>query len=573
MENFVDKIWLKSYPEGIPELITIDPNDSLVNLFDTACREYPNKPGYVNFDRVMTYKELDKLSRDFAAYLQKVCKLKRGDRVAIMMPNLLQYPIAMFGILRAGLIAVNVNPLYTPRELEHQLSDSGAKAIILWEGACATLEHIHKKTALEHVIITKVGDMLGLAKGAIFNFVLKYVKKQIKPYNLPNAVSFKEVIRKGSKEALTRHELKAKDTALLQYTGGTTGVAKGAILSHGNILANVYQAEAWLNGYYGPGEDDVVLTALPLYHIFSLTANLFVFTHLGALSVLITNPRDIPALAKTVKKYQLTTITGVNTLYNALANNAQFQQCDFSKLKLSLAGGTAAQRVVAERWHQVTGSILIEAYGLTETSPAVTANPLNIPAFTGAIGIPIPSTEIKICDDDGKEVPLNHPGELFVRGPQVMQGYWLRPEETREVLSEDGWLHTGDIATIDEEGFVRLVDRKKDMILVSGFNVYPNEIEDVVASLPGVEEVAAIGVPDEHSGEVVKLFIVKRDPELTEEQVRAYCQEQLAGYKRPKYIEFRDSLPKTNVGKILRRGLRSGTEEVTPQVTSKAVNS
>jgi len=572
MESFVDKVWLKSYPKEVSVDITVDPNDSLCKMISRSCKKYPHKKAYTNFGSELTFADVDRLSRDFAAYLQHVCKLKRGDRVAVMLPNILQYPIVVFGILRAGLIAVNVNPLYTARELEHQLKDSGATAIVLWANAAEVVEKSLLHSDIQHVILTKLGDMLSFPKGLIFNFVMKYVRKQIKPYYLPTAVPFMEALKQGAQAPLQQFDITAKDTAFLQYTGGTTGIAKGAVLSHGNLLANMYQAGAWLTGYYKEGEDDIIITALPMYHIFSLTANLLYFFSQGGLNVLITNPRDIKSFAKIIKHYAFTTIAGVNTLFNVLANEPLFKQCDFSRLKLALGGGMAVQHAVADHWQAVTGVPIVEAYGLTEASPAVTVNRLDIKEFTGSIGLPLPSTDVKICNDQGDELPLGQPGELYVRGPQVMQGYWRREEETKTVLSSEGWLHTGDIATIDEEGYIRLVDRKKDMILVSGFNVYPNEIEDVVASMPGVAEVAAIGVPDSYSGEVVKLFIVKRSPELTKEQVQQYCRESLAGYKRPKYIEFRDELPKTNVGKILRRGLRE--EKNTEQAAEgRAVNS
>lgn len=552
----MEKVWLSQYPAGIPAEIKVDPSDSLVKLIDDASKKYATEKAFVNFGEELTYAEVDRLSRDFAAYLQHYCKLQRGDRVAVMLPNLLQYPIAVLGILRAGLVVVNINPVYTAHELEHLLSDSTAKAIVIWSNAGAALQKVIAKSDIKHVILTTVGEMLSFPKGFVFDFVLKYLKKQIPAFSLPGAIYFKKTLEKGAKIPLQQLDITAQDTAFLQYTGGTTGLAKGAILSHGNMLANIYQASAWVGDEFGPGQGDVIITALPMYHIFSLTANLLLFYHFGALNLLITNPRDIKGFVKQIKPYAFTAITGVNTLYNALANEAAFAQCDFSRLKLALGGGMAVQRAVAEHWKKVTGTPLVEAYGLTEASPAVTVNRLDAKEFTGTIGLPLPSTDVKVVDDQGNELSFNEPGELYVRGPQVMQGYWHREDETKLALTQDSWLHTGDVATIDEQGYVRIVDRKKDMILVSGFNVYPNEIEDVVASLPGVLEVAAIGVPDEHSGETVKLFVVKKDPTLTEEEVRDYCKEYLTGYKRPKYIEFRDQLPKTNVGKILRRSLR-----------------
>jgi len=505
----------------------------------------------------ISYGELDKLTRDFAAYLQSNLQLPKGSRVAIMMPNVLQYPICMLGALRAGYTVVNCNPLYTPRELEHQLKDSGTETIVILENFAHTLEQVIDKTAVKNVIMARLGDMLGVPKGSIVNFVVKYVKKMVPAWSLPSHVDFGKALSKGAGSDFKAVRVTQEDLAFLQYTGGTTGLSKGAMLTHRNILANLAQAYAWIKPAVVEGGEFIV-TALPLYHIFALTANCFAFIRIGASNLLITNPRDIPAFTAELAKYPFTVITGVNTLFNALLNNDQFIALDFSKMKLSLGGGMAVQRSVAEHWKRVTGKPLIEAYGLTETSPAATMNPLNIPEYTGAIGLPISSTEVAIRNDKGVDVPLGERGELCIRGPQVMKGYYNRPEETAAVIMPDGFLRTGDIAVMDEKGYVRIVDRKKDMILVSGFNVYPNEIEEVVAMHPGVLEVASIGVPDEKSGEAVKIFVVKKDQSLTAAQLVAHCREHLTGYKVPSHVEFRTDLPKTNVGKILRRELRDG---------------
>ncbi|HNG39806.1 MAG TPA: AMP-binding protein, partial [Accumulibacter sp.] len=479
----------------------------------------------------------------------------KGARIAVMMPNVLQYPIAILGALRAGYVVVNVNPLYTPRELEHQLRDSGAEVIVILENFAVTLEQVIANTSVKQVVLARLGDMLGFPKGAVVNFVVKYVKKMVPPANLPGAINFRAALSKGAAEELTPVNVGHDDLAFLQYTGGTTGVAKGAMLLHRNILANLAQAHAWIHPGVG-GENNLIVTALPLYHIFALTANCFTFLKIGAANLLITNPRDIPGLVAEMAKYPFTALTGVNTLFNAMLNNEAFCALDFSKLKVTLGGGMAVQRAVAEKWQKVTGKPLIEAYGLTETSPAVTINPLNITEYTGAIGLPISSTEVALRDDAGRDVPIDERGELCVRGPQVMKGYYNRPDETAKVMTADGFLMTGDVAIMDERGFVRIVDRKKDMILVSGFNVYPNEIEDVVAHHPGVLEVAAVGVPHQKSGEAVKIFVVKKDSALTAETLIAHCRSHLTGYKVPSEVEFRNELPKTNVGKILRRELR-----------------
>ncbi|WP_016589246.1 long-chain-fatty-acid--CoA ligase FadD, partial [Yersinia pestis] len=501
-----------------------------------------------------------------AAYLQQGLGLQKGDRVALMMPNLLQYPIALFGVLRAGMIVVNVNPLYTPRELEHQLSDSGAVAIVIVSNFAHTLEKVVFKTQVRHVILTRMGDQLSAAKGTLVNFVVKYIKRLVPKYYLPDAISFRTVLQKGRRMQYVKPDVINTDTAFLQYTGGTTGVAKGAILTHRNMQSNLEQAKAAYAPLLQPGRD-LVVTALPLYHIFALTVNCLLFIELGGRSLLITNPRDIPGMVKELSRYPFTAITGVNTLFNALLNNEEFTHLDFSTLRLSVGGGMPVQKAVAEKWETLTGKHLLEGYGLTECSPLVTGNPYDLKHYSGSIGLPVPSTDVRLRDDDGNDVELGKPGELWVRGPQVMLGYWQRPDATDDVL-KDGWLATGDIATMDEDGFLRIVDRKKDMILVSGFNVYPNEIEEVVALHAKVLESAVIGVPNEVSGEAVKVFVVKNDASLTPEELLTHCRRYLTGYKVPKIVEFRDELPKSNVGKILRRELRD--EEVKVGTTDAA---
>ncbi|KFB68181.1 long-chain-fatty-acid--CoA ligase FadD [Candidatus Accumulibacter vicinus] len=551
----MERIWLKSYQKGVPAEIELNEFQSLGELFEKSVAQYRNRVAYINMGAEITYGELDKLSRDFAAYLQSVLKLPPGARVALMMPNIIQYPICIFGALRAGYVVVNVNPLYTPRELEHQLKDSGAEVIVIVENFAVTLEQVLVRTPVKHIVVARLGDMLGFPKGAVVNFVVKYVKKMVPAWSLPRAVNFRAALAKGASAELKSVNVRQEDLAFLQYTGGTTGLSKGAMLIHRNILANLAQAHAWIKPALGD-EQHLVVTALPLYHIFALTANCFTFFKIGASNLLITNPRDIPGFVADLGKYPFTVVTGVNTLFNALLNNDTFCALDFSKLKVTLGGGMAVQKAVAEKWKQITGKPLIEAYGLTETSPAATINPLDIPAYTGAIGLPISSTEVAIRNDSGADVPLGERGELCIRGPQVMKGYYNRPEETAKVMTPDGFLLTGDIAVMEPTGFVRIVDRKKDMILVSGFNVYPNEVEDVVAQHPGVLEVAAVGVPHDKSGEAVKIFVVKKDPTLTAEALIAHCREHLTGYKVPSQVEFRTELPKTNVGKILRRELR-----------------
>ncbi|MFC5300523.1 long-chain-fatty-acid--CoA ligase FadD [Azospira restricta] len=551
----MEKIWLKSYPDGIPAEIDINTYKSVADLFEQGVAKYRDKVAYISMGVELTYGDVDRLSRDFAAWLQSVLKLPKGARVALMMPNTLQYPVCMFGALRAGYVVVNCNPLYTPRELEHQLKDSGADVIVIMDNFAATLAEVLERTPVKHVVLTRMGDMLGGLKGAIVNFVVKHVKKLVPAYRLPRAVSLKSVLAKGAGAGLQKVEIGHDDVAFLQYTGGTTGVSKGAMLVHRNIVGNVLQAYAWIKPAIKEGEE-CIITALPLYHIFALTANCFTFFQIGARNVLIANPRDIPGFAKELAKHKFTVITGVNTLFNALLRNEAFCALDFSNLKVTLGGGMAVQKAVAEKWKQVTGKPLLEAYGLTETSPAVTINPMTLKEYNGSIGLPISSTEVAIRDDNGLDVPHGQPGELCVRGPQVMKGYYNRPEETAKVIMDDGFLRTGDVAVMDDNGFLRIVDRKKDMILVSGFNVYPNEVEDVVAMHPGVVEVAAVGVPDERSGEAVKIFVVRKDPALTAEALIAHCREHLTGYKVPHHVEFRDELPKTNVGKILRRALK-----------------
>jgi long-chain acyl-CoA synthetase len=549
----VQRIWLKSYPPGVPA--DIDPSEyaSLVEVFDRSAKQFAARPAFHSMGKTISYAELERLSRAFGAWLQAK-GLAKGSRVAIMLPNCLQYPVAMFGTLRAGCIVVNVNPLYTARELEHQLRDSGAEAIVILENFAAVLQQVRATTPLKHIVITSLGEMLGL-KGVVVNLVVRKVKKMVPPYELPGAVRFKVTLAEGSAKRLDIPALGHEDIAYLQYTGGTTGVSKGAILLHRNVIAALLQYRAWLGPAIGM-DRPVIITALPLYHIFSLTVNCLVMMFVGGENVLITNPRDIAGFVKELAKHEYSMITGVNTLFNALLNHPDFAKLDFSHLRLALGGGMAVQKAVAERWKQVTGTALIEGYGLTETAPSATANPLNLTEYTGTIGVPMSSTDVELRDDADRSVPLGQPGEICIRGPQVMKGYWQRPDETAKVLGEDGFLHTGDIGIMDDKGFIRIVDRKKDMILVSGFNVYPNEIEQVVATLPGVLECAVIGVPDEHSGEVPKVYVVRKDPQLTEQDVLEHCRKELTGYKRPKYVEFRSELPKTNVGKILRRALR-----------------
>ena len=551
----MDRVWSKNYPEGVPTDINADHYASLLEVFAESIKDYADKTAYINMGKSITYAELDQLSLKFAAYLQQQLGLKQGDAVAVMMPNLLQYPVCILGILRAGCVVVNVNPLYTPRELEHQLLDSQAKAIVIVENFAHTLSDVQDKVKLNHVILTHMGDMLGLVKGTIVNLVVKHVKKLIPAHNLKKYVTYKQVIATGNAAAYKKPVVVGEDLAFLQYTGGTTGVSKGAMLTHRNMVANLEQADGCIGPLLTHGKEFVV-TALPLYHIFALTANFLVFMKYGGTNLLITNPRDMPNFVKELEKYPFSVITGVNTLFNGLLNTPGFAQLDFSNMKLALGGGMAVQRPVAERWQKVTSTRLVEGYGLTECAPLVTVSPYNLPAYNGSIGFPAPSTDIKLVNDDGVEVAAGEAGEMWVKGPQVMKGYYNRPDETLKVLNADGWLATGDIARVDDEGFFYIVDRKKDMILVSGFNVYPNEIEEVVAMNDKVLEVAAIGVPNESTGEAVKIFVVKKDQSLTDAELIQHCKERLTGYKVPKLVEFRTELPKTNVGKILRRELK-----------------
>lgn len=550
----LNKVWLNRYPADVPAEIDADRYSSLIELFEQAASRYADRPAFINMGQAMTFRKLEERSRAFAAYLQQGLGLKKGDRVALMMPNLLQYPIALFGILRAGMIVVNVNPLYTPRELEHQLNDSGASAIVIVSNFAHTLEKVVAKTKVGHVILTRLGDQLSPAKGTLVNFVVKYIKRMIPKYHLPDALSFRSALQKGYEMQYVRPDISNDDLAFLQYTGGTTGVAKGAMLTHRNMQANLEQTKATYGSLLKEGKE-LVVTALPLYHIFALTVNCMLFIDLGGTNLLITNPRDIPALVKELAKHRFTAITGVNTLFNALLNDAAFTKLDFSSLTLSAGGGMAVQKAVAERWEKLTGHYLLEGYGLTECSPLVSVNPYDIRYHSGSIGLPVPSTDIMLVDEAGNEVAEGEPGELCIKGPQVMTGYWQQPAATDEVL-KNGWLQSGDIVTVDEQGFIRIIDRKKDMILVSGFNVYPNEIEDVLMQHPKVREAAAVGVPNEISGETVKICVVKKDESLTQEELIAHCKKHLTGYKIPRVVEFRSELPKTNVGKILRRELR-----------------
>jgi long-chain acyl-CoA synthetase len=551
----VQKHWLEQYPQGVNAEIDLSTDRSLVDLFDEGFKEFGKSPAFSNMDVDMSYAELDARSQDFAAYLQHELGFAKGDRVAIMMPNLLQYPIALFGILRAGMVAVNVNPLYTARELEHQLSDAGARAIVIVENFASTLEKVLDKVAVEAVITTQIGDCLPTVKRTVVNFAVKHVKRMVPTFKLPSAIGFNTALADGAKHKMTSVQVNGDDIAFLQYTGGTTGLAKGAIILHRNMVANIAQAQEWLGPWTEKGRE-LIITPLPLYHIFALTANCLVFFQQGGKNVLITNPRDIPALVKEFGKHKPTAFTGVNTLFNALVSDENFAKLDFSRLKFTLGGGAAVQKAVAEKWHAITGLPLIEAYGLTEASPAVAINPLNLDSYNGSIGIPIPSTDVSIRDEQGNEVAQGEPGELCVKGPQVMPGYWNKPEENDKTFFPDGYLRTGDIARFDTRGYLYIVDRKKDMILVSGFNVYPNEIEDVVAQHPKVMEAACIGVPNEKSGEAVKIFVVKRDESLSEKELTDFCREELTGYKVPKHIVFLNELPKSNVGKILRKDLR-----------------
>ncbi|GAA0511578.1 long-chain-fatty-acid--CoA ligase [Pigmentiphaga daeguensis] len=557
--------WLAYYPPGIPADIDPGRYRSLIQLLEESFAQYAERPAFVCMGRTLAYADIDAMSRKLGAWLQSR-GLPRGARVALMMPNVLQYPVAIAAVLRAGYTVVNVNPLYTAPELEHQLKDSGAEAIVILENFAHTLQQVLPATAIRHIVVASMGDLMGGVKGTVVNAVVRYVKKLVPPFSLPGAVSFRRALAQGAARELARPEVGPDDIAFLQYTGGTTGVAKGAVLLHRNLVANVLQCDAWLltdeqpSGQGGQRTQHIFVCALPLYHIFGLTVCALLGMRAGGLNVMVPNPRDIPDLVRTLSGYRFTLFPGVNTLFNALLNNEKFRSLDFSGLRVSVGGGMAVQKAVADRWREVTKSPLCEGYGLSETSPVACCTPINIKEYSGTIGIPLPSTDAAILDDDGAALPIGERGEIALRGPQVMPGYWNMPDETARVMTADGFFKTGDIGIMDERGYIRIVDRKKDMILVSGFNVYPNEVEAVVSQHPGVLECAAIGVPDEHSGEAVKVVVVKRDPALTEQDLKAFCRDRLTGYKRPRYVEFRSELPKTNVGKILRRELRTGTE-------------
>lgn len=554
----MEPIWLKHYPRGVPAEVDLRRFASLKELLEQCCARFRRRPAFTNLGVSVSYDRLDRLSRDFGAYLQQHLGLRKGERVALMLPNLLQYPVALFGVLRAGLVVVNVNPLYTPRELQHQLADSGAAAIVVLENFAHTLEQVVAATAVRHIVTTRVGDLFPPLKACLVNFVVKRLKRLVPSWHLPGAQPFNTALQLGARLRLRDVPLTLDDIAFLQYTGGTTGVAKGAILSHGNLLANVEQTSAWIGSTLKEGEE-VIVTPLPLYHIFALTANLLTFVKWGANNLLITNPRDIPGFIKELRRTRFTVITGVNTLFNMLLNAPDFpkvKEANAGALKIAVAGGMSVQRAVAERWQQAMGVPLIEGYGLTEASPIVCVNPLDLKVFSGAIGLPLPSTQVAIRDETGRELPVGEEGELWVKGPQVMRGYWNMPEETGRVLSGDGWLATGDICRMDDSGALRFIDRRKDVIVVSGFKVWPNEIEEVVMLLPGVKEVGAVGVADAKSGEGVKVYLVRKDPALSAEAVIAHCRANLAAYKVPKQVEFRDRLPKSPIGKILRRKLQ-----------------
>ena len=556
----MEKIWLQSYEAGVPAEIDISRYESIISVFEESVQKYGAQTAFENMGKGLSYAELAQQAQQFASFLQNTLKLPRGERVAVMLPNVLQYPIAIFGILQAGLVVVNTNPLYTPRELEHQLNDSGATTIIVLENFANTLELVLPKTQIKNVIVATIGDMFGALKGALMNFVIRKIKKMVPDYRIAGAIPFKQAMAQGAAQAFVPVALERGDTAFLQYTGGTTGVAKGAVLSHGNICANMMQGAEWIQNQLTPGKE-VVTAALPLYHVFALTVNLMIFMQAGARILLITNPRDMKSFIGDLKKHKISVFIGVNTLFNAMVNRPDFAEVDFSGLKLTLGGGMATQKAVAEKWKNITGTPIVEAYGLTEASPGVCCNPLNIPAYTGSIGLPVPSTDVELRDADGKLVAQGMPGEMWVKGPQVMQGYWQRPQDTAKTIDARGFLETGDIAVMDEKGWFKLVDRKKDLIVVSGFNVYPNEIEEVVAHHAKVLEVACIGVASEKTGEALKLFVVKKDASLTREELIAYCRQELTAYKVPKDIEFRDELPKSNVGKILRRELREEAQQ------------
>ena len=551
----MEKSWLKSYPEGVPAELPDPPYRSLRDMIEYSFEQYPDLPAYANMGTTLTYRQLDELSNQFACYLQLELGLQKGERVAIMMPNILQYPVVLCGIFRAGLVAVNVNPLYTARELEHQLKDSGARAIVIVDNFADVLQQVVHNTDIDHIVTTAIGDLLDRPKGWIVNFALRYVKKAIPAYKLPKAVRLRKALKMGRNKPLHRVEMGLADIAFLQYTGGTTGVSKGAMLSHRNMVSNVAQTIAWQQDVYVGAEPVIAITALPLYHIFSLQSNCLTMMAQGGLNVLITNPRDFPAFVNELKEWDFNYFSGVNTMFAALLHTTGFDEIDFSHLRVCVGGGMAVQPAVAKEWKEVTGCNIGQGYGLTETSPAAIVTRFN-DDFTGTIGLPIPSTEVMIAGDDGNPLPVGEIGEICIKGPQVMEGYWQRPQDTAEVMLPGGWLRTGDVGRMDEDGFTWIEDRKKDMILVSGFNVYPNEIENVVVEMPGILEAAAIGVPNDRSGEIVKVFAVRTDDSVTEKDVKEFCKDKLTGYKRPRIVEFRDDLPKTNVGKILRRELR-----------------
>ena len=552
----MEKVWLASYPEGVPELIPDPPYSSLTDMMNASMKKYASRKAYTNMGSSITFGELDEFSNRFAHYLLYELNLKKGDRVAIMLPNVNQYPIALCGILKAGLVVVNVNPLYTPRELKHQLSDSRAKTIIILENFANVLSEVIQETSIEKVILTKMGDMLSFPKNHLVNFVVKHLKKLVPTYEFSDSTSFLEILSKNKNSPLEKIDIDIEDIAFLQYTGGTTGLSKGAMITHKNMLYNLYQSKAWRSDLLEDVDIIVAITALPLYHIFSLQSNCLAMMLDGGENILITNPRDFPAFVKELAKHSFVYITGVNTLFASLLNTPGFDKLDFSSLRWTIGGGMAVQNAVSKNWEKITGQPILQAYGLTETSPAAIINPINFEEFTGSIGLPISSTEVMICDDDGTQLPIGDLGEICIKGPQVMKGYWEKPDETKKVLSSDGWLKTGDMGRMDQDGFIFIEDRKKDMILVSGFNVYPNEIEGVVAEMDDVLEVAAIGKESPDSGEIVKLFVVKKNPELSDSEIYEHCKKNLTAYKVPKEIEYRDELPKTNVGKILRRALR-----------------
>jgi long-chain acyl-CoA synthetase len=549
-------IWLKSYQSGVPRELDVDPQETLLDIFDSAVTAWAERPAFHNMGHTLSFAEIDQLSTQFAAYLQNDLGLSVGDRVAIMLPNLLQYPVVLFGVLRAGLVAVNVNPLYMPHELEHQLTDSGAKAIVIYSGSAAVLAEVIEKTDIEHTLVTDIGDLLPAPKRWLVNFIVRYIKRMVPEYELPGAKLLRDFLNAQVSAYRRPEKLTGSDLAILQYTGGTTGLSKGAMLSHTNLLANVTQVNSWFCGRDQPGKE-VVLTALPLYHVYALTVNCFTYFEKGGLNILITDPRDTKGLIREMARWPITTITGVNTLYQSLIHHPDFAKLDFSTWQIVSAGGMAMQEATAREWAQITGTQVIEGYGLSETSPVVSSNPANLEEFNGCIGLPLPETEVQIRDDAGQEVPLGEPGELFIRGPQVMLGYWGKPEATSDVLGSDGFLQTGDLATMDERGYMRIVDRKKDMIIVSGFKVFPNQIENTVTAHPDIREAACIGVPDEESGEFVKLFVVLcPGATITPEEIRNWCKQEMTAYKVPRVVELLDELPKSNVGKVLRRELR-----------------